>query len=353
MCTPAAPIPTSVVSMGKRGRSALKRGVALLCVLLVAAIAVFAFSHRQEIRDHFAAMGFEPHPRVVEVMGELDLTASGERVFLATKPTIDGSQHFNEQCAEVDHSEQGHVLGCFTGERIHLFDVTDDRVQGVVEVTAAHELLHATYSRLGEGDRAALAPRLRAVYEELSAQDPALRERMQVYEHLSDAAFANELHSVLGTEVRGLPDWLEEHYAQWFADRGSLVDIFERYHAVFVDLQQQADTLQAEMSTLRTDIEARKTAYDEDVRRFNEDAAEFSARNERYEFSSNPGEFDRIRGELADRRDALEQTLTQLQADIDYYNGLGAQLKQLGELSSELDQQLNSDLAPVTTRPSE
>ena len=339
--------------MGKRGRSALKRGIGLLCVLLVAAAAVFAFSHRQEIRDHFAAAGFDPDPRVVEVMGELALTSSGERVFLATQPTIDGSQNFNEQCSEVDHSEHGHVLGCYTGERIHLFDVTDDRVQGIVEVTAAHELLHATYARLGEGDRAMLAPRLRTAYEELAEQDPRLRERMEVYEHLSEAAFANELHSVLGTEVRELPDWLEEHYAQWFEDRGALVDIFETYHSVFVDLQQQAESLETEMTALRGDIEARKAAYDDEVRRFNEDAAEFGARNERYEFSDAPEEFDRIRDELAQRRDALEQTLATLQADIDYYNGLGAQLKQLGELSSELDQQLNSDLAPVTTRPSD
>lgn len=339
--------------MGKQGRSALKRIVALLCVLALAGTAAFALSHRQEIRDHFAAMGFEPSARVVEITRTLRLTDSGRRVFFATHPTVDGSQNFNEQCSEVDHSERGHVLGCYTGERIHLFNVTDERVQGVVEVTAAHELLHASYSRLGEGDRAALAPRLRTAYEELAERDPRLRERMAVYEHLSEAAFANELHSVLGTEMRELPEWLEEHYAQWFEDRAALVDTFEAYHSVFVDLQRQAEALESEMATLRSDIEDRKAAYDDAVRGFNDDAAEFSARNDRYEFSEAPDEFARIRDELAQRREELERTLGELQADIDRYKNLGTQLKELGELSTELDQHLNSDLAPVTTRPTE
>ena len=339
--------------MARGERSALRRCITLFCVLLLAGVAGFALMHRQEIRDHFTALGFDPAPRITEIKRELGLTPAGERVFLATQPTIDGSQHFNEQCSEVDHSEHGHVLGCFTADRIHLFGVTDERVQGIVEVTAAHELLHATYSRMGEGDRAALAPKLRAVYEDLAEDDPRLRERMQVYEHLPDAAFANELHSVLGTEARDLPDWLERHYAQWFDDRDALVDTFEAYHSVFVDLQQQAENLESEMTTLRRDIETRKAAYDEEVRRFNDDAADFSARNERYEFSDDPDEFDRIQAELAERRETLEGTLETLQADIDRYNGLGEQLKELGEISSELDQQLNSDLAPVTTRPTD
>ncbi|QYM76186.1 hypothetical protein [Leucobacter luti] len=339
--------------MAKNTRSPLKRGLWIVFFLLLIGAVVFAATYRQEIKDHFSAAGFEPSQRVTEVLSSLRLSEAGERVFLATHPTVDGSQNFNEQCAEVDHSEEGHVLGCFTHDRIHLYDVTDDRVTGIVEVTAAHELLHATFARLGEGDRAALSAKLRQEYDRMSATDPDLKERMSVYEHLSDTAFANELHSVLGTEVRELPGWLERHYEQWFRDRRSIVDAFASYHAVFVDLQNQADSIRSEMKALRADVEARKVAYGDAVDQFNADAADFGARNERFEFSAAPDEFERIRAELEWRRGDLEVTLTGLQADIDRYNALRDQLTALSEVSSDLDQQLNSDLAPVTTRPTE
>lgn len=339
--------------MGSKMRTRVRRTLGFLVFFVVLGVGIFAFMHRQDIQDHFRATAFDPSPRTVEVMGQLELTSTGERVFLASQPTVDGSQRFNEQCADVDHSEQGHVLGCFTGDRIHLFDVPDVRVNGIVEVTAAHEVLHAAFARLGDGERAALSERLMTAFDVLSVENPELSERMAVYDHLSDAAFANELHSVLGTEVQELPAWLEEHYARWLSDRGALVDHFDAYHSVFIELQEQADEIDAEMTALRTDVEQRNLAYDEAVQQFNADAASFRSRNENFEFSSNPGEFERIRDELEVRRTELQTTLETLQADIDHYNELRDELTQLSKLSSELEQQLNSDLAPVTTRPDE
>lgn len=337
--------------MVKNTRSPVKRCLWIVFFLVLIAAIVAGVMFRQQIKDHFSAAAFDPSPRVADVVSGLRLTEAGERVLLATHPTIDGSQHFNEQCAEVDHSEQGHVLGCFTRDRIHLFDVTDERVDGIVEVTAAHELLHATFARLSDGDRAVVGAKLRQEYELLAKGDPELKERMSVYEHLSDAAFANELHSVLGTEIRDLPEWLEHHYAQWFTNRNAIVDSFAAYHSVFVDLQQQAEDIQAEMKALRGDVEQRKLDYGAAVDQFNADAASFTARNEQFDFSDSPDEFERIRADLEWRRGDLEVTLTALQADIDRYNALRDQLAALSEVSTQLDQQLNSDLAPVTTRP--
>ena len=337
--------------MGSKLRTRAKRTLGFLVFLIVLVVGVVAFMHRQDIQDHFRASGFDPSPRTVEVMHELDLTTTGERVFLASQPTIDGSQLFNEQCADVDHSEQGHVLGCFTGDRIHLFDVPDERVNGIVEVTAAHEVLHAAYSRMSDDERAVLAERLMTEFDTLSADNPELAERMAVYDHLSEAAFANELHSVLGTEVQNLPEWLEEHYAEWFVNRGALVDHFDAYHSVFIELRDQADAIDAEMTALRADVEQRNADYDDAVQQFNADAASFRKRNENFEFSADPSEFERIRDELEVRRTDLQTTLETLQADIDHYNSLRDNLTELSQLSSELEQKLNSDLAPVTTRP--
>lgn len=339
--------------MAEGAAAVLKRWIGFSVFLALVALAVGAMLLRQEISDHLAGMNYEMSPRVSGLADDLELTETGRRIFIATHPTVDGSQHFNEQCADVDHSEQGHVLGCYTADRIHLFDVTDDRVSEVVEITAAHELLHAAFHRLGEGDRSLLASRLREVYDELAPTDAALAERMSVYEHLPDAAFANELHSVLGTEVRELPQWLEDHYAQWFTNRSALIDDFETYVTVFNDLQARVDALQAEMADLRADVERRSSAYGETVEAFNEDATDYASRLERDGYRDDPEQQQRDAAALQQRRAEIDSELAQLQADIDRYNALHDELETLGKVSAELDEHLDSDLAPITTRPNE
>ncbi|MBK0421298.1 hypothetical protein JD292_04300 [Leucobacter sp. CSA2] len=337
--------------MSVSARKVAKRVFAACVMIGLVAGVVLGLTYRQEIQDSFASIGYNPSARESQLMTDLDLTPTGQRIFKASHPTVDGSQHFSEQCAEVDHSEQGHVLGCFSDRRIHLFDVKDERVSGVVEVTAAHELLHAAYTRLGEGDRLALAEKLRREYQKRAARDPELKERMSVYEHLSDAAFANELHSVFGTEVRALPEWLEKHYAEWFEDRGKIVACFEKYHSVFTDLQSEAASLRKDMESLRNDIENRKAQYDADVKSYNDATADLNARNQRKEFAKNPQKFNQIRNGLAEDRADLEDRMAALKVDIDRYNSMRERLVALSELSAELEDQLDSTLAPISTRP--
>ena len=337
--------------MGRPGSRVLRIVLGWVIVAAIAAACILAFWNRQLISDHFRASNFSPSPEVAQVMTDLRLTDTGERVFLASQPTIDGSQHFNEQCARVDHAEEGHVLGCYVDDAIHLFGVTDERLGKVVQVTAAHELLHATYSRLRAGEKESLAKRLNTLYEERSAEDAQLTERMEVYAHLSHASFTNELHSVLGTEVRDLPAWLEDYYGRWFTDRESIVDDFEEYHSVFTELQDRASELQTELEALREQYETRSAAYESAVRDFNAASEDLQRRNNAYEFSDNPDEFYRIRGELESWRSELAAELESLQDDAETYEDLRAELKTLGDTSNELDRQLDSGLAPPSTQP--
>lgn len=323
-------------------------GWVLTTLILVALLAAagFAYLHRQEISDHFAAQNFTPTQEVADLADRLDFSDSGRRIFLASHPTLDASQNFNAQCANVDHAEGSHVLGCFSDGAIHLFKVTDPRLEGIVEVTAAHELLHAAFFRIGGNERSELVERLHETYEQLSAEDPTLVERMSVYSGLSYDSFANELHSVLGTEVRHLPDWLEEHYARWLRNRGLVLDHFDSYHGVFVELQARALELQSEMSALRENIEARSAAYDAAVQQFNAEVADFNRRNEAFEFSDDEAGFWAIRAQLQQRSEELRIELDGLRADITRYEDMRVELEQLSATNAELNEHLNSQLAP-------
>lgn len=323
--------------------------VALACALIAALI--YAVMNRQLIQDQMAAARFNPTSQVQSLQQSLQLTESGERIFLASHPTLDGSQYFNTQCAEVQHGASGHVLGCFVDNHIHLYSVSDPRVAGIVEVTAAHELLHAAYARMQPGDRAALGKKLRDLYEKRAKNDPDLVERMSMYSGLSDAAFAAELHSVFGSERTNLPAWLEKHYAQWFKHRPHFAETYRSYRGVFQGIQSEAQTLRDQMDELRTDVETRKVAYDDEVAMFDSDSADFKTRQLAKEFKTNPEEEARLAQDLESRRKAIKETLSGLQDDVDRYNDMRADLEQLAALSLELDETLDSALAPITTRP--
>lgn len=347
--------------MARSVRKVLVSTLWTVVVLAVIAGLAVGYMNRQTIQDHFAAAEFEPSTRVSQIEANLMLTPEGTRVFRASHPTVEGREQFNVVCGRNGHGDGGHVLGCFSDSVIHLFEINDERLTGIVEVTAAHELLHATFSRMDASEQERLSGRLTEAYEAMLVDRPDLKERMSVYEGLSAAGFANELHSVLGTEIRGLPDWLEEHYARWFAQRAVIVDFYESYSDVFASLKQQAEVLNAQLEELRHEIETKSDDYSAEVERFNADWKTymsewetFTARNQAYEFSDDPDEFYRLRDGFdarralfEERRANLEATRSDIEAKIAQHEELRLQLLELGELSTELNQHIDSEFQPL------
>lgn len=323
------------------------RVVGLFVACLVVVAIALGFFFKQDLGDMYRAAMFKPSPEVAEIAQRMDLTRTGERIFNATHPTLESSQRFTELCSAAGHAEGGHLLGCYADGQIRLFQVDDERIRGIVEVTGAHELLHAAYARLHSWERSALEQRLSDVYEELAADDPDLAERMSVYENLPRDRFLNEVHSVLGTEVADLPEDLEEHYAQWFKNRGQLVGWFDSFRGVFTGLTEEAESLSSRMDKLKSKIDKQSKRYAKGVEQFNSDVLDFNARNERYEFSGKPKKFARLRDELADRREDLEDESEALSGQIDRYNEMRDRLIELGQVGEELDQKLDANLAPV------
>lgn len=329
----------------------MRRCAAVIVSLLLVAFLVLAFANRGLIRDHFVAATFDASPEVQALTENLDLTQAGERVFLASEPAIGGAEHFTAWCSGVVRSEESHVLGCYKSENIYLFNVTDPRLEGIVEVTAAHELLHAVFARMSPREQQALAKELRSEYEALIVDSPELAERMAVYESLSPTAYANELFAVLGTEEFPLSEKLESRYAGWFNDREGIVDVHQQVFSVFVDLRARATELADELTTLKASIEERNEEYTASVAAYNSKAAEFKDRNGRFEFSDNVAEFDEIRWHLLDWHADLEDELASLRTDTDHYNELREELEGLKQIGAELDASMNSMPAPAIEAP--
>lgn len=337
--------------MAETSHRALRRVVTVIVVSLIAVAGVFAYSNKQFLNDVWAANTFQPTAEITSLKQSLALTDQGNRVFLASHPTLDDAEQFNTNCAGVDHAEDGHILGCFAQDRIHLFNIQDERLAGIVEVTAAHELLHAVFQRIQGPARDDLVNKLISLYDEMKVSHPALAERMSVYEHLSRTSFANELHSVFATEAWPLPAWLEQHYAAWFADQQIISTFYNSFHGTFEDLYARSEALSAELESIRVDVEARREAYREAVEIYNAELADFKQRNEAYEFSSNPAEFYLLLDDFDARRAALNAEVDALNAEIARYETLRAELNKLSELNRELQSQMSAELTEDEVLP--
>ena len=137
-----------------------------------------------------------------------------------------------------------------------------------MEVTAAHEMLHAVYQRMSLFEQSQLNQKLRAVLAQLP--NPRILKLVDTYNQQDPSSVDSELHSILGTEVRDLSSDLETYYRQYFTDRSAIVALSERYEGVFAALQDKEKALIQQLAT-------QKLALDRLVAQVKQDAQEMES----------------------------------------------------------------------------
>ncbi|MBN9606634.1 MAG: hypothetical protein J0G30_08490 [Actinomycetales bacterium] len=315
--------------------------VASLAVLAVALVVVAPWDaqRRQAIADQITVWTHPPTADIETIADEVTLTPDARRIFFATRPSIEPADSFNGHC-EVEGQT---VLGCYTSDdRIYVYQVTDERLAGTVEVTAAHEFLHAAYERLSAGERDRVDALVAAAVDAIPPDDP-VRAVMATY---PASQLADEWHSRLGTEFADLGPELEQYYARYFDDRSAVLAFDRQSTAALDDLQAQIDDLVTQLDALGADLDRRSTAYESDVAALNADIDDFNARAQTPGAFSSQAEFDRERAALQARYDALENDRLALNADTDRYNAMVDQLESLDASYADLYSNLDSTQAP-------
>jgi hypothetical protein len=113
---------------------------------LVIGIPLLGFLNRWSIYDYWRLRNYQANEVISSLAEQTTMRSNTERVFYANKPTLKEKDEFTQFCTT---GEQTIVLGCYKAfEGIYLQNITDDRLEGVLQVTAAHEVLHAHYERL-------------------------------------------------------------------------------------------------------------------------------------------------------------------------------------------------------------
>ncbi len=235
-------------------QSSSRRGtiLALLSVVLVWAAVVFIWVERQAIYDWWRLRGYQPPAEIVALADNTTMNERARRVFYVYHPQLEPRETFNEHCRDGEFTI---VLGCYSaGRGIYIFRVDDPRLDGIEEVTAAHEFLHAAYDRLSSDERAKVDRLTAQVYENLNNE--RLRETLAEYEKHDSLVLPNELHSIIGTEVRDLPAELEQYYAKYFENRKQIVAFSEAYEAAFAERKYLAKQYEEQLTVLKRQIEA-------------------------------------------------------------------------------------------------
>ena len=215
-------------------------------LLVLVAIATIIVLNRAWIYDWFRGVTYRPTAEMISIRDELNLTGRGEFLFNATQPELNEADAFNANCRQ-DESEVA-VLGCYTAGNIYVYNITDVKLDGIRELTAAHELLHAVWARMGNAEKEDLKPILQQVYQNNLS---VLKDDIETY---ADDERIEEIFVRAGTEIKKLPDVLEKYYAEIFDDQDAVVDFYESYIAVFREIKMKMEGLASEIEVLRDSI---------------------------------------------------------------------------------------------------
>ena len=331
------------------GSKILRAGIALLALGALALQggaawgALWVVENQRMIKDQLVAHQFETPENISSYIDQAGLSDQGSLYLRTSLPRVVPAYEFDRYCTR---NEPGiGVLGCYTtrDSRIYLYDVTDPRLESIEPVVAAHEMLHAVWFRKTSEERDALAPLLEEAYAALGPDHPLI-ERMASYEADDPASRLPELYSIIGTEIREIPEALESHYAEYFANRALVVDLADRVYRVFDTLQAELEQLSNELSSRNAEIEGLRFTYEETSRVLAGDIVAFN------EKASTPGafpsksQFEATRAELVTRQERLESMRITLQTKIAEYNDRLEELNTLNDEVSELNQGINVTL---------
>ena len=315
----------------------------LLIALLSVIVAAILFLNRQYIIDQISVWQYQPSGDIASLVERSGMSDQGEFHFYASQPKLQTAADFNETCERKERAMA--VLGCYNGQFIYIYNVTDAKLDGIREVTAAHEMLHAGYARLDEAQKQRIHELLDAEYEQLK-NDVAFAERLAFYDRTEPGERYNELHSIIGTEVASISDELEEYYQKYFDDRSKTVGLYEQYASVFHELQNRSEQLSQQLTQLGDEIERESALYNTNTSQFSADVDAFNQRAENGDFTSQAA-FEAERSQLISRGEALETRRQQINNNVTQYEALRAELMGIASESEALNRSIDSSLVPA------
>lgn len=311
-----------------------------LLVILVA-INVSVWVKRDAIADWWRLRDYSAPADIAALATDTTMNDLGKHYFYINHPVLEDKQAFNAHCA--DHGEETAVLGCYHGDRrgIYLYAVTDERLAGVRQVTAAHEMLHQAYDRLDGDEKRRVNKMLDDFYGQGQITD-AIKAKIDSYRS-EGADLGNEMHSIFGSEVRELSAELETYYKRYFVDRAKIVEFAEAYQGEFTRRKELVKQYDAQLDGLKKQINDNKSTlegtYDALESKENEIEADVAARDQAA-YENDVREYN----QMVNQHNSLLATTRGL---IEQYNQIVKERNAIEVQEHELQEALDSRLTPA------
>jgi hypothetical protein len=321
----------------------VRPSVVVLLVLIAALGGIYL--QRQAIQDDIQLYHYQAPDQVVALSSDTAMTKLAQHIFYVNHPAIQDKSSFNVDCKS--YGEQTIVLGCYHSHQrgIYVYAVTDSRLQGVKQVTAAHEMLHAAYDRLSTSERNTINAQLMDYYQ-YDLKDQRILDTIASYKKTEPNDVVNEMHSVFGTEASNLPAPLEAYYKRYFTDRAKIVNYANNYQAVFINREKIVAADDAQLLIQKVQIDANQQRLVEQQTALQSQQARMAAQKANGDTAGYNANVTPYNAAVNAYNELAGQT-TQLIAS---YNQLVADRNELALEVSQLAQAINSQPNTVQSR---
>jgi hypothetical protein len=295
----------------------------------------------QALTDWWQLRGYTPPASVASLTTQDTMTAYASHIFYVNHPDIESNPgQFQKDCGEA---EKTIILGCYHSNQdgIFLYDVTDPRLAGVEQVTAAHEMLHAAYDRLSAKDRGYVDGLLQNYYKD-QLTDQRIIDTINSYKQTEPNDVVNEMHSVFGTEVSSLPAPLENYYKRYFDNRQAVASLANNYENEFTSRESQVNAYKSQLDQLKTSIKSQEADLDSQLKQIDSDRSKLDSERSSgqiAQYNSDVGAYNQEVNSYNNSVATLRATIRQYNQVVDQYNAVA---KELASLAQSIDSRVQT-----------
>lgn len=311
-----------------------------IVVLLFWAAIVFAIGYnRQGIVDTYRLHYYHAPADVAQLATDDSMTSMARRIFYVNSPQIIDKQPFTDTCPSG--TERTVVLGCYHSNQagITVLKVTDSRLSGVEQVTAAHEMLHAAYDRLSSRQKQQVNSMLEAYYQH-GLTDSVVKAQIADYTQTEPHDVQNEMHSLFGTEVANLPANLEQYYKQYFTNRAGIVQYYSQYQAELTSREATIQSDDGQLTSLKNQIDANRQVLDSQAKLLQTQQAQLNSQRDKGDAAAYNAAVPAYNAAV----DAYNAKVAALRSQIDTYNALVIARNNLASETDQLIGELSNQL---------
>lgn len=313
----------------------------LLIFAVLAAIGLIGLTQAERIHDWFRLRNYQPSADIAQIVQDTAMNDRGKHLFYINHPQLEDKTTFRNNCPEYEATI---VLGCYRHNQggIHVLRVDDDRLEGIEQVTAAHEMLHAAYDRLSASEKSQLHGWLEAYSNRLT--DQRIKDTIKDYERTEPGEHYNEMHSVFGTEVTDLTPELEQYYRRYFNDRQVVARLANQYQAAFSSRQDQVKQYDQQLAAINRRVKLDTETLGKrraDLERLENQLETYRRNQDIEQYNSGVNEYNQA---VQSYNELLEQT----KASIEDYNQIVEARNEIAVQTVELQQAIDSAALPIS-----